>query len=105
MYRGPHGVGGGHFGPKLRRFILAQYHECQVTVPRLLAQLRSIGIDISKRQLVRLLIAKQDGFVDVLRAGLGTASWISVDDTGARHKGRKHSEKIRNLIESDRFAR
>ncbi len=88
----PDGVGGGHFGPELRRFILAQYHECQVTVPRLLAQLRSIGIDISKRQLVRLLIAGQEAFVDeardVLRAGLGTADWISVDDTGARHKGR-----------------
>lgn len=88
----PDGVGGGHFGPELGRFILAQYHECQVTVPRLLAQLRSIGIDISKRQLVRLLIAKQEVFVDeardVLRAGLSTAAWISVDDTGARHQGR-----------------
>ncbi|PZW39303.1 hypothetical protein C8P66_13038 [Humitalea rosea] len=47
------------------------------------------GIDISKRQLMRLLIASQDGFVDeardVLRAGLETARWISLDDTGARH--------------------
>jgi hypothetical protein len=45
---------------------------------------------ISKRQLVRLLIAGQDGFLDeardVLRAGLTSASWITVDDTGARHK-------------------
>ena len=24
----------------------------------------------------------------VLRAGLGTAAWVSDDDTGARHKGR-----------------
>lgn len=88
----PAGVGGHHFGPELRRFILAQYHESQVTAPRLLAQLRSIGIDMSKRQLVRLLIGGQDRFVDeareVLRAGLATARWISVDDTGARHKGR-----------------
>ena len=88
----PDGVGGHHFGPELRRFVLAQYHECQVTVPRLLSQLRSIGVDISKRQLVRLLIARQDRFLDeardVLRAGLSSAGWISVDDTGARHKGR-----------------
>ena len=81
----------GHFGPELRRFVLAQYHQGQVTVPRLVAQLQAIGVNISKRQLMRLLIAGQDEFLaearDVLRAGLETASWITVDDTGARHKG------------------
>ena len=80
----------GHFGPELRRFVLAQYPQGQVTVPRLLVQLRALGILISKRQLVRLLIAGQDGFLAesraVLRAGLSSAPWITVDDTGARHK-------------------
>jgi hypothetical protein len=80
----------GHFGPELRRFILAQHHQGQVTVARLLAQLRAIGIDMSKRQIMRLLIDGQEGFIDeardVLRAGLTDAAWISVDDTGARHK-------------------
>ena len=84
----PTGVA-GQFGPELRRFVLAQYHQGQVTVARLVTQLR--GIDISQRQVMRLLIADQDGFVaearDVLRAGLQTAPWISVDDTGARHAG------------------
>src|SRR3954462_1546014 len=82
----------GHFGPELRRFVLAQYHQGQVTVPRLVAQLRAIGILISKRQVVRLLNAGQDAFLDeareVLRAGLTAAGWISVDDTGARHQHR-----------------
>ena len=63
-----------------------------MTVPRLVAQLQGIGILISKRQLVRLLNEGQGTFLDeareVLRAGLSTASWISVDDTGARHKHR-----------------
>ena len=63
----------GHFGPQLRRFVLAQYHQGQMTVPRLLTQLRAIGIAISKRQLMRLLIEGQDRFCDeagaVLRAG------------------------------------
>ena len=80
----------GHFGPQLRRFVLAQYHQGQVTVPRLLALLRALGIVISKRQVVRLLIDRQKGFLDeardVLRAGLSSAAWITVDDTGARHK-------------------
>ena len=86
----PAGVA-GHFGPELRRFVLAQYHQGQVTVARLVVLLRAIGIDISQRQVMRLLIAGQEGFVaearDVLRAGLQTAPWISVDDTGARHAG------------------
>src|SRR3954470_7053529 len=80
----------GHFGPELRRFVLLQYHQGQVTMPRLVTQLRAIGIVISKRQVVRLLNADTGPFVDearaVLRAGLETAPWISVDDTGARHR-------------------
>lgn len=80
----------GHFGPELRRFVLAQYHQGQMTEPRLVAFLRTLGIVISKRQVGRLLIEDQDAFLaesqDVLRAGLSNAGWITVDDTGARHK-------------------
>jgi hypothetical protein len=80
----------GHFGPELRRFALTQYHQGQVTVPRLVAQLRAIGLAISTRQVMRLLIEGQQRFLDeardVLRAGLAQAAWITVDDTGARHK-------------------
>jgi Transposase IS66 family len=80
----------GHFGPDLRRFVLAQYHQGQVTVPRLVAQLRAVGLAISTRQVMRLLIQGQQRFCDeardVLRAGLAQAAWITVDDTGARHK-------------------
>ncbi len=82
----------GHFGAELRRFVLAQHHQGQVTVERLTTQLRALGLSISKRQVMRLLIERHDGFLaesrDVLRAGLQTASWVAVDDTGARHAGR-----------------
>ena len=81
-----------HFGPDLCRFVLARHHYGQVTVERLTTQLRALGLGISERQVMRLLIDRHDGFLgesrDVLRAGLQTASWISVDDTGARHAGR-----------------
>lgn len=80
----------GHFGAELRRFVLAQHHQGQVTVARLVALLNAVGIEISKRQVLRLLIDGQDRFVaearGVLRAGLETAPWVTVDDTGARHK-------------------
>ena len=82
----------GHFGPELRRFVLVQYHQGQVTVPRLVTLLRGFGIFISKRQVVRLLIAGQQSFLNeaqgVLRVGLASADWITVDDTGARHQAR-----------------
>jgi Transposase IS66 family len=95
----------GHFGPELRRFVLAQYHQGQVTVPRLVSLLGAIGISVSKRQVVRLLIGRQEDFLDeardVLRAGLETAAWITVDDTGARHKAKNgYCTQIGN----DRFA-
>ncbi len=79
----------GHFGPELRRFILAQYHGAQTTVARLVELLRDLGVDISKRQVMRLLNDRQEGFSAeaqaVLRTGLEAAPWVSVDDTGARH--------------------
>ena len=82
----------GHFGAELRRFVLAHYHRGQMTVPRLVAQLHDLGIAISKRQVVRLLTQDKQGFhaesQAVLRTGLETARWITVDDTGARHAGR-----------------
>jgi hypothetical protein len=94
-----------HFGPALKRFVLSQYHQGQVTVPRLAAQLSGMGIDISKRQIVRLLSGRQDAFlkenIEVLREGLASASWITVDDTGARHKARNG---FCTHIGNDRFA-
>ena len=84
----------------LRRFVLAQQHQGQVTVPRLVAQLRGIGVAISKRQMMRLLIAGQDRFLaenrDVLRAGLQTAAWVSAD----RH--RRAPCRQERLLHADR---
>jgi len=100
----PEGID-GHFGPALRRFVLAQYHQGQITVPRLVAMLDAIGIVVSKRQVVRLLIERQDRFRaearDVLRSGLATAPWVTVDDTGARHKAKNG---FCTQIGNDRFA-
>jgi hypothetical protein len=95
----------GHFGPQLRRFVLMQYHQGQVTVERLVTLLQAIGVSISKRQVMRLLIDRQDDFLtetsEVLRAGLETADWVTVDDTGARHRA---ANAVCTQIGNDNFA-
>ena len=95
----------GHFGPELRRFVLMQHHQGQVTVERLVTLLQAIGVSISKRQVMRLLIDDQGDFLaetrEALRAGLETADWISVDDTGARHRG---ATAVCTQIGNDAFA-
>src|SRR3954447_16345677 len=42
----------GHFGPGIVRFVLMQHVQGQVTVERLLAQLKGLGVRISKGQIV-----------------------------------------------------
>ncbi|WP_419906402.1 IS66 family transposase [Hoeflea sp.] len=80
----------GHFGAELRRFVLMQYHQGQVTVGRLVKLLSEIGIDISERQVMRFLNEGHEHFAlearAILQTGLDAASWVTVDDTGARHK-------------------
>jgi hypothetical protein len=88
----PENLNGKHFGPSLIRFVLYQYYHCHVTQPFLLEQLHEIGIDISSGHLNNLLIEGKEEFHwekdDILSAGLEVSSYINVDDTGARHKGK-----------------
>lgn len=54
--------------------------------------MKSLGLVISKRQVLCFLSGDIRAFSDeanaVLRAGLTSASWITVDDTGARHRAK-----------------
>ena len=99
----PAGIVGG-FGPGLRRFLLVAHAQGQVTTERLAALLGGIGVEISKRQVVRLLTSRLDDLVaedrEVLRAGLATARWVTVDDTAARHARR---DGVTTQIGDDRF--
>lgn len=88
----PVGVSGYHFGPILRSYMLHQHHHQGVTQPLLLGQLREWGVEISNGQLNHLLVDDKDQFHtekdELLPAALSVSSYIHVDDTGARHKGR-----------------
>lgn len=100
----PPGILGG-FGPEVRRFIAAGHYQGQVTSERLTALLSGMGLHISKRQVVRLLSKGLEALVAedeaVLRTGLATARWISVDDTAARHAGK---DGFVTQLGDDRFA-
>jgi hypothetical protein len=82
----------GHFGGNLRSFILYQYQQCHVTQPLLLEQLLEWGVDISSGKLNAILTEGHDTFHEekreILKTGLDIASYIQVDDTGARHQGK-----------------
>ena len=99
----PAGIVGG-FGPGLRRFLLVAHAQGQVTTERLVALLAGIGLEISKRQVVRLLTSRLDTLIAedqaVLRAGLATAGWVTVDDTAARHA---RQDAFTAQIGDDRF--
>ncbi|HIG42711.1 MAG TPA: hypothetical protein EYQ14_19520 [Gammaproteobacteria bacterium] len=88
----PDALNNQHFGPQLIRYILYQHHHCQTTQPLLLEQLREWGIDISSGQVNRILLQDQDAFHaekdGCLQAGLAASSYVTVDDSGARHQGK-----------------
>ena len=69
-----------------------------------MALLAGIGLEISKRQVVRLLTSRLDDLIaedrEVLRAGLATAGWVTVDDTAARHA---RQDGFTTQIGDDRF--
>jgi hypothetical protein len=88
----PERLNGKHYDPELICFILYQHHHCGVTQPLLLEQLIEYGVDISKGTLSNILIEGKETFHNekdrILAVGLQVSSYINVDDTGARHKGK-----------------
>lgn len=83
---------GQHFGPNLTCHILHQYHNNHVTQPLLQDELAQRGIAISAGQINRILTEDKEVFhqekAELLPAGLASARYIQVDDTGARHQGK-----------------
>lgn len=82
----------GHYGPLLVGYILYQHYQCRVPQPLIHEQLQEWGIEISTGQLHNLLSENKSRFhveqQQVLRVGLETATYVHVDDTGARHQGK-----------------
>lgn len=95
----------GLYGPTVALEILDLYHRGQMTVGRIVERLNGLGLDISERQVMRMLLDADGGFraeaEEVLEAGLETAPWIGVDDTGARHEA---ANGICTVIQGELFS-
>ena len=88
----PEEILGSHFNSSLHSFILYQYYHCHVTQPLIFQQLWEMGFDISTGQVNRIITEGKERFHKekdgILRVGLEISSYVNVDDTGARHKGK-----------------
>jgi hypothetical protein len=82
----------GHFGARLRQFILYQVHQLHASHARLREQLVELGIDISAGELNEILLTGHDALHAEKDALLPAAREVSgvlhMDDTSARHRGR-----------------
>jgi hypothetical protein len=82
----------GQFGPGVRSWALALYHEAGMSEPKILELLQTVGIHISAGQVSDLLIHDQEQFhverAEVLQAGLESSPWQHLDSTGTRVDGK-----------------
>ncbi len=80
----------GHYGPGLKALALQLYYQGQMSEPKILEVLRSVGIVLSAATLATLLITQPlfaAEYEDIARAGLASSPYQHVDDTSTRVNG------------------
>jgi len=83
-------VGQGHYGPGLKALTLQLYYQGQMSEPKILDVLRSVGIVISAAHLSTLLIEQPvfaAEYEEIARAGLASSPYQHLDDTSTRVNG------------------
>jgi hypothetical protein len=93
----------GQFGPKVKAWVLALYFGGQMSEPKILEVLQTVGMQISAGQLSTMLIKDQDLFhsesAAILQAGLASSRWQHLDSTGTRVNGdNQHAHVIGNPL-------
>ena len=89
----------GEFGPDLKAYIVSQYFSCRVPEKKIWRALTEGGTSISVGQISNILIKScKDEFTqekeDIFEAGMKSADYFHIDDTGARHKGVNHYVQV-----------
>ncbi len=90
----PVGYDEGHFGPKLRAWVICLYFDSHMSEAKIHQFLTGLGLFISVGQISNLLIYEQEPFAtesaEVFEAGLASSPWHNVDDTSTRAGGVNH---------------
>ncbi len=80
----------GHYGPRLKALALQLSYQGQMSEPKILEVLRSVGIVLSAAHLSTLLITQPvfaAEYEDIARAGLASSPYQHLDDTSTRVNG------------------
>jgi Transposase IS66 family len=81
----------GQFGPGVRAWVLALYYAANMSEPKILELLHTVGMHISAGQLSDFLVKDQEQFhaerAAVVRAGLASSPWHHLDSTASRLDG------------------
>jgi len=80
----------GHYGPGLKALALQLYYQGQMSEPKILEVLQSVGIVISAAHLATLLIDQPvfaAEYEEIARAGLVSSLYQHLDDTSTRVNG------------------
>jgi len=80
----------GHYGPGLKAVALQLYYQGQMSEPKILEMLRSVGIQMSAAHLSTLLIDQPvfaAEYAEIARAGLASSPYQHLDDTSTRVDG------------------
>jgi hypothetical protein len=94
---------GGQFGPGIKSMILTLYFGVGTSEPKIMEFLVNMGVQISKGEVSKLLIQKQEGFHGeseaVYDAGLRSSPWHQSDHTETRVNGqRQHCQVVCNPV-------
>lgn len=81
----PTGYEGGYFGPNVITFIKCSYYEGDVTIPKIYRMLKAIGIQVSKKQINRIINEQPDDLCNEMdearEAAIEKAGYQQIDDT------------------------
>jgi hypothetical protein len=85
----------GEFGTELKAFIVNLYFNCRVTENKIKTILEESGIIISEGQISNILTKEKKEEMtkekeDIFIAGMENSTFVHMDDTGMKHKGKNH---------------
>ncbi len=88
----------GEFGPNIKALVLDMHHSSKTTESAIHQFLQNHGVMISLATIARIIANSPDDFhqekKSIVKAGLSSAEYQQMDDTGARVKGKNHHTHI-----------